>query len=66
MLGLLVLIGLILALPILLGIKGNPIFLLILGFALYEAWKLNKRKAIQFAGPFVLNQPEEDDEAEVS
>jgi hypothetical protein len=25
---------------------------LIVGFALYEAWKINKRRTIAFSGPF--------------
>lgn len=38
-------------LPFLAGI-GNIIGLLIIGFALYEAWKLNKRPILAFTGPF--------------
>jgi hypothetical protein len=39
------------AIPILVGIQ-SPISLLIVAFALWEAWKLNKRMRIQFLGPF--------------
>src|SRR5262245_38830177 len=42
-----------LALPFLMGVE-NAIGILIIGFALYEAWKLNKRVAIAVAGPFAL------------
>jgi hypothetical protein len=39
------------ALPILEGFQ-QPIGLLIVGFALWEAWKLNKRVPLVFNGPF--------------
>ncbi len=42
-----------LALPFLMGFE-NAIGILIIGFALYEAWKINKRVAIPVAGPFAL------------
>jgi hypothetical protein len=42
-----------LALPILIGMQ-NPIGLLIVGIALYEAWKINKGSAIRILGPFQL------------
>lgn len=42
-----------LALPFLMGTE-NVIGILIIGFALYEAWKINKRVAIAVAGPFAL------------
>jgi len=38
-------------LPILAGLS-NILGLLIIGFALWEAWKINKRVKIEFAGPF--------------
>jgi hypothetical protein len=41
------------AFPIL-SITESPIFLLIIGFAVYEAWKINKRVKIDFKGPFRL------------
>ena len=43
--------GLSLALPILVGLQ-SPILLLITGFALFEAWRINKRPAIQITGPY--------------
>ncbi|MCY2955004.1 MAG: hypothetical protein NTU53_24005 [Planctomycetota bacterium] len=39
--------------PILAGFS-NIIGLLIIGFALYEAWKLNKRPQLAIAGPFAV------------
>ena len=45
-----VLIGL--ALPVLQVMDGGVIGLLIVAFALYEAWKLNKRQTLRFNGPF--------------
>jgi hypothetical protein len=39
------------AMPFLLGTK-NLIGLLILGFAVYQAWAMNKRASLVFAGPF--------------
>ena len=44
--------------PILAGFH-QPIGLLIIGFALYEAWKLNKRRQIPLSGPFSLSAPGE-------
>jgi hypothetical protein len=43
------------ALPILVGIQ-QPIGLLIVAFALWEAWKLNKRVPLVFNGPFEAGQ----------
>lgn len=37
------------------GGAENIIGLLIIGFALYEAWKINKRLPVQVAGPFQLS-----------
>ena len=37
--------------PIMVGFE-RPISLLILGFALWEAWKMNKRTVIDFTGPY--------------
>jgi hypothetical protein len=45
-----------LAAPFLAGIE-NIIGILIIGIALYEAWRINKRPSIQFAGPFYLKAP---------
>lgn len=39
------------AAPFLAG-AGNLLGLLIIGFALFEAWKLNKKVKLEFAGPF--------------
>ncbi len=48
--GLAVLIVLAYAAPVLIGI-ASPIHLLIAGFALYEAWKLNRGAALRVTGP---------------
>jgi hypothetical protein len=40
--------------PVLAGFQ-NIIGLLIIAFALWEAWKINKRVVLNFAGPFSLN-----------
>jgi hypothetical protein len=45
-----------LAVPFLGGAQ-NMIGLLIIGIALYEAWKINKGSAIRIAGPFQLGPP---------
>jgi hypothetical protein len=45
--------GLILAIPFLAGIQ-NFIGWLIIGFALYQAWKMNRRQQLAIAGPFRL------------
>jgi hypothetical protein len=42
-----------LAAPFLAGLQ-NVIGLLIIGFALWEAWKINKRAKVSFAGPYSL------------
>ena len=42
-----------LAAPFLVGAQ-NIIGLLIIGFALFEAWKINKRVPVRIAGPFQL------------
>jgi hypothetical protein len=36
--------------------QGGFIGLLIVGFALYEAWKINKRRTVAFSGPFRLQR----------
>lgn len=46
-----VLLGLAYAAPIAIGIS-SPLHLLIAGFALYEAWKLNRGVALQITGPY--------------
>ena len=46
-----------LALPVLQATEGTGIIgLLIVGFALYEAWKINKHQTIAFSGPFRLSR----------
>jgi hypothetical protein len=50
--GLAMLSGLLLALPFLGGFQ-NIMGLLIIGFALWEAWKVNRRVVLSVAGPFV-------------
>ena len=49
--GLALIIALAYAAPIMIGIT-SPLHLLIAGFALYEAWKLNRGVALQVAGPY--------------
>jgi hypothetical protein len=39
------------SLPVLVGIQ-QPIGLLIVGFALWEAWKINRRMKVEFTGPY--------------
>jgi DNA-directed RNA polymerase subunit RPC12/RpoP len=50
-LGLALVIALAYAAPVMIGI-ASPIHLLIAGFALYEAWKLNRGAALQVSGPY--------------
>ena len=50
-LGLLALLTLAYAAPIMIGIS-SPLHLLIAGFALYEAWKLNRGVAFKVTGPY--------------
>ena len=50
-LGLALIISLAYAAPIMIGIT-SPLHLLIAGFALYEAWKLNRGVALQITGPY--------------
>lgn len=45
-----------LAAPFLAG-ASNIIGILIIGFALWEAWKINRRPDVQLAGPFSLTPP---------
>lgn len=49
--GLVLLVLLAYALPFLAGFQ-NVIGILIIGFALYEAWKMNRKTEIRFEGPF--------------
>ncbi len=48
------LVGFLYALPVIAGFE-SPIGLLIIGFALWEAWKINRRTRLDFQGPFVLS-----------
>lgn len=48
------LVGLTLALPILVAFGGGVISLLIVGFGVWEAWRVNKRIAIDITGPHEL------------
>jgi len=45
-----------LAMPFVAGFK-NILGLLIIGFGLYEAWKINKRPKIDVSGPFEIKPP---------
>ncbi len=47
-------IGFLYSLPVQLSIQ-NPLLGLILGFALWEAWKITKRAELAFSGPFRVN-----------
>jgi hypothetical protein len=49
-LGVVVLLGILYAMPFLAGIQ-NILGILIIGFALYEAWKLNRRVDLKVSGP---------------
>jgi hypothetical protein len=48
--GIVILLAVLYATPFLAGIE-NLIGLLIIGFALYEAWKLNRRRELPVSGP---------------
>ena len=50
-LGIVFLLGLLYATPFLAGLQ-NAIGILIIGFALYEAWKLNKKAELRITGPY--------------
>jgi hypothetical protein len=50
-LGLLVLLALTYAAPIIIGLS-SPLHLVIAGFALYEAWKLNRGAPLRITGPY--------------
>ncbi|HEY2158662.1 MAG TPA: hypothetical protein VGH33_23730 [Isosphaeraceae bacterium] len=47
--------GFVYAVPIIAGFQ-QPISLFIIGFALWEAWKINRRVRIEIQGPFALGQ----------
>lgn len=55
---LLALLGFLYALPVLMGFQ-SPMGLLIIGFALWEAWKINRATPIVFRGPFPVGQADE-------
>ena len=54
--GLAALLLLFYATPVVVGIQ-NPILLFILGIALYEAWKLNKKAELRITGPYQAGRP---------
>ncbi len=60
---LLVLVALLFALaaPFLGGFQ-NILGILIIGFALWEAWKLNRRRSLEIAGPFRVGAPSNGDQ----
>ncbi len=51
-----VLSGLLLAVPVMVG-SNSPMMILIMGFGLWEAWKLNRRTELELAGPFRVGAP---------
>jgi hypothetical protein len=52
----LLMLGFLIAAPVVIGFS-NPLHLVIVGFALYEAWKLNRMPAFKIAGPYQLASP---------
>ena len=54
---LVMLLGFLYALPVLMGLQA-PIGLLIIAFALWEAWKINRKVSIIFNGPFRVGDEE--------
>jgi hypothetical protein len=53
-LGILALAGLTLSLPVLVAMNGGVISLLIVGFGVWEAWRVNKRLTLNITGPHEL------------
>jgi hypothetical protein len=53
--GIITILILVLVSPILAGFS-SPILLLILGFGVYQAWKMNRAVTVHFTGPFDLRQ----------
>jgi len=47
-------VGIVLGGPLLVAVSGFPIGTLIVGFALWEAWKMNASKRLSLAGPYSL------------
>jgi hypothetical protein len=50
---LVILLGMLFAMPFLIGFQ-SPLHLVIVGFALYEAWKLNRAPAFTISGPYQI------------
>ncbi len=50
---LVILLGIVLAMPFLIGFQ-SPLHFVIVGFALYEAWKLNRAPAFTITGPYQI------------
>ena len=50
---LIALIGIVLVAPVIAGFS-SPILLLILGFGVYQAWKMNRGITLELSGPFAL------------
>jgi len=48
-----ILLGIVLAMPFLIGFQ-SPLHFVIVGFALYEAWKLNRAPAFTITGPYQI------------
>lgn len=59
------LLGILLALPVLSGFE-SPIGLVIVGFALYEAWKINKSPRLAVSGPYQAPAPSMSSAAQAS
>jgi hypothetical protein len=55
-LGLLALVAIAAVAPFLAGLE-NAIGLVIIGFALFQAWKMNRRVSLSFSGPYAVSQP---------
>jgi hypothetical protein len=49
-------LGFLIASPVMIGIS-SPLHFVIVGFALYEAWKLNRTPAFKIAGPYRMAGP---------
>ncbi len=52
----LILIGFVYALPFLAGFE-NIVGIIIIGIALYQAWKMNEKTILSFEGPFQIQRP---------
>jgi hypothetical protein len=60
---LVVVVGFVYAMPVV-GNFQSPMGLLIVGFALWEAWKFNKRPILRFEGPFQIRDEAEEEQME--